>query len=72
MVWPILKRLDHLKTVQVCNWSVTYICLQFNLHRHMCILFAVGIMCTLFLLMGLKRVMRYHGSLRNSSLWGIC
>ena len=24
MVWPVLKRLDHFKTVQVCNWSVTF------------------------------------------------
>ncbi len=32
MVWPIFKRLDHFKTVQVCNWSVvwTYVILYFD------------------------------------------
>ncbi len=48
MVWPVLKQLDHFKTVQVCNWSVAYICVYVYIYIYIYIYICACVSSFLF------------------------
>ncbi len=79
MVWPVIKQLDHFKTVQVCNWSVAYICvcvciyiyiyiyvrvcLLFYLHRRTWTLYVTTGVCVPFSTNVPACVLKTHGNI---------